>query len=470
MHRVARRRARAERHCDEGEATLGLESFPGSSVHIQELGRFSMCRTALDARLICTWRIDLARIERFSIMKLRRTSRSAPRGLRQTISVYHLVGAALPLALSGCSSDDPASQASPDVSMLAPAPNASAEAPAAEGSNEENAPVMDGVTPVATAGEGQQATDLDLAMPEPAPSGDPGAAGAPSVSPTGCVGQAWPTADPTSPGPFEVTADRGIGPQAGIVPDRIFGNVQQRFNIYRPSNLATSGLCHPILVWANGTGDNPEQRPPECIVEPSTNTWCGTYPGLMNQLASHGFVVMASLSTDTAAGDPLPTITGLDWLLEQAEDPSSPYYHRLDTTRVGAFGHSQGGASTSIAAADPRISAIAPIHGTRALNGLNGPALFICGELDTAVTCASVANTYRTVTEQPAVFLNNLAADHGSWLGQGGSQGPTFFALTAWFRVHLMDDVDNRRFFFGEDCALCTDSRVTIERNGLMNQ
>ena len=355
-------------------------------------GASSMCRTALDARLICTWRIDLARIERFSIMKIRRTSRSAARGLRRTISVYHLVGAALPLALSGCSSDDPCvddPQPSPDVSMSAPAPSAPAEAPAAEGSNEENAPVMDGVTPVATPGEGQQVTDLAMPEPEPGgaaePSGDPGAAGAPSVSPTGCVGQAWPTANPTSPGPFEVTADRDIGPQAGIVPDRIFGNVQQRFNIYRPSDLATSGLCHPILVWANGTGDNPEQRPPECIVEPSTNTWCGTYPGLMNQLASHGFVVLASLSTDTAAGDPLPTITGLDWLLEQAEDPSSPYFHRLDTTRVGALGHSQGGASTSIAAADPRISAIATIHGSRALNGLHGPALFICGEQDTVV-------------------------------------------------------------------------------------
>jgi dienelactone hydrolase len=166
----------------------------------------------------------------------------------------------------------------------------------------------------------------------------------------------------------------------------------------------------------------------------------------------------------------VPAITGLDWLLEQAEDPSSPYYHRLDTTRIGALGHSQGGAATSIAAVDPRISAIAPIHGTRALTGLNGPALFICGELDGVVPCAGVANAFRAVTDQPAMFFNNLAADHGSWLGQGGSQGPTFFALTAWFRVFLMDDVANRRFFFGEDCALCTDSRVTIERNSLMNQ
>jgi hypothetical protein len=33
-----------------------------------------------------------------------------------------------------------------------------------------------------------------------------------------------------------------------------------------------------------------------------------------------------------------------------------------------------------------------------------------------------------------------------------------------------MDDVANRQFFFGPDCALCTDDRVAIERNGLMNQ
>jgi hypothetical protein len=31
-------------------------------------------------------------------------------------------------------------------------------------------------------------------------------------------------------------------------------------------------------------------------------------------------------------------------------------------------------------------------------------------------------------------------------------------------------DVDHRQFFFGPDCALCTDDRVAIERNGLMNQ
>jgi dienelactone hydrolase len=385
-------------------------------------------------------------------MKSPRTSRRA-----------RFLAAALPLALSSCSSDD-----SPIPSQPESFP---ALTPAAPDPDEADAPAAETGTPPTSPG------DVDPAMPETqtdgtplAPAGNAGAPGAVGVLPSSCVGEAWPTADPTSAGPFQVSVDRDVGPLAGFLPDPVYGDVQQRFNIYRPSNLDSSGLCHPILVWANGRGDNPEQHPPECIVNPATNTWCGTYPGLMNQLASHGFVVIASLSTTTSRGEPLPTIAGLDWLLEQAEDATSPYFHHIDTARIGALGHSEGGASTSIAAADPRISAIATICGSRALTGLHGPALFTCGGLDTVVPCDSVANTFNSVTDQPAMFMNNLAADHGSWLGQNGSQGPTFFALTAWFRVHLMSDEANRRFFFGPDCALCTDSRVAVQRNGLMTQ
>jgi hypothetical protein len=297
-----------------------------------------------------------------------------------------------------------------------------------------------------------------------------GAAGAAGSSSPSCVGKAWPTADPTNPGPFQVTTDKNVGPLAGYLPDPIYGDQQQRFNVYRPSNLDSSGYCHPILVWANGHGDNPEQHPPECVVDSATNRWCGTYPVLINQLASHGFVVVASLSTTTSRGDPLPTIVGLNWLLEQAEDPTSPYYHHLDTARIGALGHSEGGLSTCKAAADPRITTIATVSGSATPTGLQGPALFICGGQDTVVSCDSVATTYSSVTDQPAMLMDNLSADHGGWLYQNGTKGPDIFALTAWFRVQLMDDTANRAYFYGAGCKLCTDNRVTVQRNSLMDQ
>jgi hypothetical protein len=288
-------------------------------------------------------------------------------------------------------------------------------------------------------------------------------------SASNCSGKAWPTADPTVAGPFAITADKNVGPLAGYTPDPIYGDTQQRFNVYRPKDLA-DGYCHPVLVWANGHGDNPEQNPPLCVVDSGANKWCGTYPVLINQLASHGFVVVASLSSTTSRGEPLPTIVGLNWLLEQAELSTSPYYHHLDTAHIGALGHSEGGMSTCKAVADPRIVASGTVSGTAAITSLHGPALFICGGKDTVVSCDSVAATYKAVTDQPAMLMNNLSADHGGWEYQNGAKGPDIFALTAWFRVHLMGDTANRKYFYGTGCTLCTDSRVTVEKNSLMTQ
>jgi hypothetical protein len=283
-----------------------------------------------------------------------------------------------------------------------------------------------------------------------------------------CTGKAWPTADPSVAGPFAVTTEKNVGPLAGALPDPVYGSTQQRFNVYRPTNMATSGYCHPILVWNNGHTDNPEPNPPLCVT--GGGQYCGSYLMLMQQMASQGFVVIASLSTITSQGNPLPNIVGLDWLMDQAKDPSSIYYQHLDTAHVGAFGHSEGGASTCKEAPDPRISAIATVSGTSSLTGLHGPALLICGGNDTVVPCSGVMSAYASITDYPAMFMDNLSSDHGGWLYQSGAKGPDIFAMTAWFRVHLMNDTANRKYFYGSTCTLCTDSRVTVTRNSLLTQ
>jgi len=306
-----------------------------------------------------------------------------------------------------------------------------------------------------------------------ASSGSGGQAGATAVDGgvvSGCVGgKAWPTANPTAAGPFQVAADKMVGPLAGYVPDPIYGDQQQRFNIYRPKDLATSGYCHPILVWANGHTDNPEQNPPLCVTDSAANKWCGQYLPLMNHLASHGFVVIASLSTTTSKGDPLPTIAGLDWLIQQSETSGSPYYHRLDTANIGQLGHSEGAMSTCMSASEPRYKALAAICGTRPLSGVHTPMLFFCGGKDTVVGCDCPHDAFLTVKDQPAFFLDELNSDHGSWVYQG-AKGVSLSMAAAWFRVHLMGDTANRKYFYGPNCTFCTDSRVKAEQNSLMAQ
>lgn len=259
-----------------------------------------------------------------------------------------------------------------------------------------------------------------------------------------------------------------MGPLAGVVPDPIYGDNQQRFNVYRPANLESSEYCHPILIWANGFRDNPEQKPPDCIVNQGQDRWCGQYLPMLNHLASHGFVVVASLSTATA-DEPLPTIAGLDWILEQAADPESPYYGKLDTSNIGQLGHSYGGMSTCKSASEPRYKALATICGAGPLSGVHTPMLFFCGGQDTVATCSGIKERYQSVTDQPAFYLNERDADHGSWVYEG-ADGVSLSAAAAWFRAHLLEDEQSRGYFYGPNCKFCTDNRVEAEQNSLMAQ
>lgn len=279
---------------------------------------------------------------------------------------------------------------------------------------------------------------------------------------------AWPTANPAAKGPFEVVADKNVGPLAGIANDPIYGQ-QMRFNVYRPKNLATSGYLHPIVIWANGYKDNPEENPPKCFIDRNQN-WCGQYKPMVEHLASHGFFVLAPLSTATGDGNPLPTIAGLDWIIKQNNDSvASPYYHRLDTSKIGQLGHSYGGMSTCKSAADPRYKALMTICGTTTLSGVHTPMLFYCGGKDNTVKCDGVKTVYQSVKDQPAFFISEMESDHGWWVYQGAS-GVSLSAAAAWFRIYLMGDTANRTYFYGSNCKFCKDSRVQSAQNSLMAQ
>ncbi|HMA65040.1 MAG TPA: hypothetical protein VKO63_07580, partial [Chitinispirillaceae bacterium] len=282
---------------------------------------------------------------------------------------------------------------------------------------------------------------------------------------TNISGKEFPTANPAAKGPFAVAADKNVGPLAGTANDPVYGQ-QMRFNVYRPKDLKTSGYLHPILMWANGYKDNPEPNG-KCVLDRNQN-WCGQYLPILEHLASHGFVVVASLSTATGT-EPYPTLTGMDWIIKQNEDPSSPYYHCLDTSKIGQYGHSFGGMSTCLTAADPRYKALMTICGTQTLKGVHTPMLFYCGGKDETVKCDGVRNTFLTVKDQPAMLINEAASDHGWWVYQGAN-GVSLSAAAAWFRVHLMNDTANRKYFYGSSCTFCSDSRVKVERNSLMTQ
>ncbi len=264
-----------------------------------------------------------------------------------------------------------------------------------------------------------------------------------------CKGGAWPTADPTQPGMFEIVSEEPVGPVAGVVED---GGITRRFRMIRPKDLGKGGLCHPVITWGNGFGDNPP-----------------TYLQLLNQLASHGFVVIASLNHYVSMGDPPPMRVGMEWVISQNADPTSPLYKHIDTKHIGATGHSAGGFATTQLGSDPRIGAIATICGTTPNPNLNGPALLMCGGMDTIATCDKMQSAFDGDTgNQPVMFAEQLAASHGSWIGS--YKDPFIVADVAWMRLHLMGDTAQRSRFYGPSCTICQDAKWKVLGRKLMDQ
>jgi hypothetical protein len=263
-----------------------------------------------------------------------------------------------------------------------------------------------------------------------------------------CVIGTWPTADPSTAGPFAIVTENEVGPQAGAAPS---GGTAPRFTMFRPKDMAQGGLCHPVITWGNGTNVTP-----------------AIYKVLLNNLASHGFVVIGSNSTNVAQGNPAPMLVGVTWVIEQNDTPSSALYHRIDTTHIGATGHSQGAMATTQVSADSHITTSVPIEGASAQKNLHGPAMFFCGGQDTLVGCSGAQSAINAVTTLPAMFAEYLSADHGSWMTFSGSKpSPVETAVTAWMRVHLMGDPGLRSWFYGASCKLCTDSAWQVTQKNM---
>ncbi len=113
------------------------------------------------------------------------------------------------------------------------------------------------------------------------------------------------------------------GPELHARRLRFKGNAR---DIFYPANLGANGVHHPIIVWANGSGTTPI---------PAT-----TYAYLLRHLASWGFVVIATRDGTTGTGQTV--IDSANYIKARSVDSGSIFYGKLDTTKIGAMGHSQG--------------------------------------------------------------------------------------------------------------------------------
>jgi pimeloyl-ACP methyl ester carboxylesterase len=220
---------------------------------------------------------------------------------------------------------------------------------------------------------------------------------------------------------------------------------RQLYTMFRPAVLE-DGAKYPVITWGNGTCSHPL-----------------LFSELLEHLASHGFIVVATNTRWTSGG--VEMLRGLDFAVAENARAASPLFGKVDTAMLGVSGHSQGSMATVTAGADPRVVATVPIQGAgvAAARQLHSPTFLIAGELDTLVTPAGVEDAYDAVTV-PAVYGLSMGQDH---LMPGRAPAPILDAVTAWFKIHLAGDEEARTLFYGDDCTLCSDARWTLQRKNL---
>jgi pimeloyl-ACP methyl ester carboxylesterase len=220
------------------------------------------------------------------------------------------------------------------------------------------------------------------------------------------------------------------------------------YRLVYPANLGAGGFQHPVVTWGNGTFATPDN-----------------YPGVLQQLASWGFVVVAFARDTTQSG--LEMLAGAELMVAANANPSSPFYQHIDTDSIGALGHSQGagGAVNATTKSDGLITTVVPIALTRPLlvdpegqfdlSAVEVPAFFLGGGLDILVAPPfTIRNAYDEVSGPAAVAILR-GADHLTIQNSGGR----FLGyLTAWLMYQLQDDPYARAAFVGQPPEINTNS------------
>lgn len=266
--------------------------------------------------------------------------------------------------------------------------------------------------------------------------------------------------------------DGGTGPYPALMASNIG---LATHTIFRPKDLSAFGRKQklPIIAWGNGA----------CANSP----W--EHVNFLSEVASHGFLVVAigpmpQEGQRGGPGGPTKSVLlteAINWAVAQNSDESSPYYHKLDPSKIAVAGMSCGGLQALEVAPDPRVTTVVicnsgilgnpgagmggmPKLTKDQLEKLHSPVIYILGgEKDIAYR--NGMDDYNRINRLP-VFAANLNVGHGGTYAQ--RHGGDFAKVaTAWFQWQLKGDWKAARMFEGKSCGVSQMEGWKVEKKNI---
>jgi hypothetical protein len=272
--------------------------------------------------------------------------------------------------------------------------------------------------------------------------------------------------------------------------------------VYRPATLGSTK--HPVLVWGEGG----------CAKDGLQ------FPEFLNEIASHGVVVIAdgppvartapgggpaggaraggaapgprAGGAPPAAGAPpaggappapgtraggggrgrgamtdgSALIAAIDWIAKEGNDPASRFYQKVEAGRVAAMGMSCGGLMSYGASADPRVATVGIWNSgliqpdEKIFAGLHSPVIIVTGG-ESDIAYANGKRDFETMPAKIPVFYGVYpSVGHGGTYNEDNG-GPFGVAAVAWLKWQLMNDTSakGKGYFVGPNCGICADEK-----------
>jgi len=245
--------------------------------------------------------------------------------------------------------------------------------------------------------------------------------------------------------------------------------------VYRPADLSKVQGKLPVVSFGNGG----------CVNIGSA------FKTLLGEVASHGYLAIATgpIAPEPAVPGPQSRteslVKAIDWAIAENARTGSPYYGRIDTTKIAVAGQSCGGLQAIAVGADPRVTTVlvlnsgiirggipTPDGGTRQPAGylpasdadlpkLHTPMLYLIGgEKDQAYRGAE--GDFEAIQKVPVFNANTPVGHGGTWQQPGG--GAMGKVAIDWLNWRLKGDAAAAKTFNGDPCGLCKDTAWTVKR------
>ena len=228
----------------------------------------------------------------------------------------------------------------------------------------------------------------------------------------------------------------------------------------------------PVLVWGNGA----------CINSP----W--EHFKFLNEIASHGYIVVATgyipMEEQPYNGPRSTTqqqIESIDWVVAQNNDPSSPYYNKIDVNNICAAGMSCGGLQTLYNCADPRITTLMicnsgwfkQVNGPQGLGGMpvsdksklkdiHCPIIYILGDKQD-IAYENGMDDFSRIKNVPACAVNFPVGHGGTYREAHG--GEFSIVALAWLNWQLKGDKQASKMFTGKKPELLKRQGWRLDKN-----